>query len=95
MSTIVPESKISQNPQVVARELSAAEGGVLLHLETAQYHGVNPVGLLIWELLDGERSVQEIVEAIRARVQGAPPHLESDVVQFLNDVHERGLVVVG
>jgi hypothetical protein len=94
MSTIVPESKVRQSPQVVARELSADEGAVLLHLETAQYHGVNPVGLLIWELLDGERSVRELVEAVRARVQGAPPQLEGDVMQFLNDVHERGLVVV-
>jgi actin-like ATPase involved in cell morphogenesis len=55
---------------------------------------VNPIGLLIWELLDGERTVREIVEAVRARVEGAPPQLEGDVMQFLHDVHERGLVVV-
>ena len=79
---------------MVARELSAAEGGVLLHLETAQYHGVNAVGLLIWELLDGERSVRDVVDAVRERVQNAPPELESDVMTFLNDVHERGLVLV-
>ena len=79
---------------MVARELSASEGGVLLHLETAQYHGVNPVGLLIWELLDGERSVRDVVDAVRERVQNAPPELESDVMTFLNDVHERGLVLV-
>jgi hypothetical protein len=94
MSTIAPESKVSQSPQVVARELSPEEGGVLLHLETAQYHGVNPVGLLIWELLDGQRTVGEVVEAVRAQVVDAPAGLEGDVLQFLNDVHERSLVVV-
>jgi hypothetical protein len=94
MSTIEPQSKVVKSPEVVARELSADEGGVLLHLETAQYHGVNPIGLLIWELLDGERTVREVVEAVRARVEGAPPQLEGDVMQFLNDVHERGLVAV-
>jgi hypothetical protein len=94
MSALTPESKVSQNDQVVARELSPAEGGVLLHLESAQYHGVNPIGLLIWELLDGQRTVREVIDAVRDRVQDPPPQLESDVMQFLTEVHERNLVVV-
>jgi hypothetical protein len=94
MATIGAESKVSPSPQVVARELSTEEGGVLLHLETAQYHGVNAIGLLIWEHLDGERTVRDLVEIVRGRVQGAPPELEDDVVHFLNDVCERGLVIV-
>jgi len=92
MSAITSESKVRQNPQVVARELSAGEGGVLLHLESAQYHGVNPVGLLIWELLDGQRTVREIVAAVREQVIDPPPQLDNDVMQFLKDVHERDLV---
>jgi hypothetical protein len=94
MATISPDAKIGQHPKVVARELSQEEGGVLLHLETAQYHGVNPVGLLIWEHLDGERTVSDVVEVVRTQVEEAPPELEADVVSFINDVHERGLVVV-
>lgn len=94
MSALTPGSKVRRNDQVVARELSPAEGGALLHLESAQYHGVNPVGLLIWELLDGQRTVREVIDAVRDRVQDPPPQLESDVMQFLTDVHERNLVVV-
>jgi hypothetical protein len=94
MRALTPESKVRQNDQVVARELSPAEGGVLLHLESAQYHGVNPVGLLIWELLDGQRTVGEVIDAVRDRVQNPPPQLEADVMQFLTDVQERNLVVV-
>ena len=93
MPTIEPGSKIHKNPQVAARELSAEEGAVLLHLETAQYHGINPVGLLIWELLDGERTVTDVVAAVRAQVHDPPPELEDDVLEFLNDVLKRGLVV--
>jgi Coenzyme PQQ synthesis protein D (PqqD) len=93
-SKITHESKVRQSPDVVARELSPTEGGVLLHVETAQYHGLNPVGLVIWELLDGERTVSEVVEAVRARVEEAPPQLGDEVLSFLNDVHERGLVIL-
>lgn len=89
------DSKVRRNPQVVARDLSEGEGGVLLHMETGQYHGVNPVGLAIWELIDDDGStVRDLVERLRDRVDEPPPSLESDVVEFLEGVGERNLVVV-
>lgn len=89
------DSKVRRNPQVVARDLSEGEGGVLLHMETGQYHGVNPVGLAIWELIDDDGStVGDLVERLRDRVDEPPPSLESDVVEFLEGVGERNLVVV-
>jgi hypothetical protein len=88
------DSKVRRNPQVVARELTGGDGGVLLHLASGNYHGVNDMGLLIWETLDAERTVGEIVEAIRAQVADPPADLESDVVEFLAGVQERELVVV-
>ena len=47
------ESKLRQQPSGGAcATLAEGEGGVLLHLDSGQYHGVNPVGLAIWELLE-------------------------------------------
>lgn len=91
---IGPESKVRRNPQVAARELSEGEGGVLLHLESGQYHGVNRIGLVIWELLEAPQSVRKVVDAVRDRVEEPPPQLERDVIAFLTSVHERDLVVV-
>ena len=89
---ITSESKLRRNPQVVAREL--AEGAVLLHLVTGQYHGVNPIGLAIWELIDDGCTVADVTDRLRERVEAPPPQLADDVVQFLSDVQERDLVVV-
>ncbi len=91
---IGPQSKVRRNPQVTVRDLAEGEGGVLLHLETGAYHGVNPVGLLIWELLEEEKTVAELLQAIADRVEDPPPALESDVMDFLNDVTERDLLIV-
>ena len=91
---IGPETKLHRNPDVVARDLAEGEGGVLLHMATGQYHGVNPVGLAIWELLDDGATVGEIVERLRDRVEDPPPNLDDEVVQFLTSVHERDLVAV-
>lgn len=89
---IESETRFRKNPQVVYREL-ADEGGVLLHLETAQYHGVNETGLAIWELLDGERTVADVVANLRASLDEAPDALEGDVVEFLRALSARGLAV--
>lgn len=91
---ITSDSKVRRNPQVAARELAGGEGGVLLHLGSGRYHGLNEVGRLVWECLDDDRTVGEVVEAVRARVDDAPPELESDVIVFLESVRERGLVDV-
>lgn len=88
-------TKVRRNPSVVARDLAEGEGAVLLHLDSGQYHGVNPIGLAIWELLDQERTAGEVAAALRERVDGAPADLETDVVQFLREVAERDLVAVG
>ena len=74
------------------RRLAAGEGGVLLHLESGEYHGINEVGCLIWELLDGERTVDGVAVALQDQVDDAPADLTGVVVVFLGDLRERDLV---
>jgi hypothetical protein len=84
---------ISPNPRVVYRDLAEEDGGVLLHLDTGQYHGVNRVGSLIWHLLDGERNPTAIAQELQERVDAAPAALEQDVARFLAHLRKRDLVV--
>jgi hypothetical protein len=89
------DSTPRKNPSVAFRTLSAGEGGVLLHLESGEYHGINDLGCLIWELVDGQRSVAEVVEAVRERVDDAPAEVGADVLGFLDDLQQRNLVSAG
>jgi hypothetical protein len=84
---LVPgDGVISRNPQVVYRELAGEGGGVLLHLESGAYHGLNETGSLIWELLDGGRTFDALVAGLRERLADAPD-------RFLADLGERDLIV--
>lgn len=65
---------------------------MLLHLGSGQYHGVNSVGLAIWELLEEPSAVADLIDRLRDRVEDPPPSLESDVLQYLTGLHERDLV---
>ena len=82
---------ICRNPQVVYREL-AGGGGVLLHLESGAYHGLNETGSLIWGLVDGERDLTALVADLRQRLDDAPDDLGAETERFLADLRERDLI---
>ncbi len=86
------EGRIERNPNVVARELAAESGAVLLHLDSGSYHGLNPLGWAIWGLIDGERSAQDVAVDLRRQFDDAPPELEADVQAFLDGLRERDLI---
>jgi Coenzyme PQQ synthesis protein D (PqqD) len=82
---------IRRNERVEYRSLGDGEGGVLLHLGTAAYHGVNEVGAMVWTLLEGI-TVQQLLDEMRTRLTSTPPSLEKDVEEFLRELAERDLV---
>jgi len=79
---------VYKSPRVAFRETQ--EGGVLLHLDSGSYHGINGIGVLVWSMLDG-RTVEEIADAIRSEVEAPPPDVDSDIREFVHDLIERGL----
>jgi hypothetical protein len=86
---------VARHPRVVFRSLGEEGGGVVLHLGSAAYHGVNGIGALIFSLLDDAPTVGALVERVRDRVDGAPPELADDVVEFVASLADRDLVLVG
>jgi hypothetical protein len=81
----------ARHPRVVDYRLTGGEA-LLLHLDSGEYHELNPVGAAIWELVDGRRSVSEITEALRQRVEGPPEELTAIVSAFLDDLLQRDLL---
>ena len=84
--------KIKRDGDVVYRDLAAGEGAVLLHVGSGAYHGLNATGSLIWSLIDGERTRDDIVRDLRAQLEDAPSGIERDVDQFLDDLRRRKLI---
>lgn len=68
--------------------------GVILDLDSKMLRGLNPVGARIWELVDGERSVEEIGEQIAKEFDVDPSRAQADVEAFVNDLLARQLVEV-
>jgi hypothetical protein len=89
-----PQGAIRRNPDAVYRSLRDGRGGVLLHLGSGQYHGLNQTGACLWELIDGSRTVTEIVAEFQSR-HDAPDGFTEIVEAFCRKLRERDLVQVG
>lgn len=81
-----------RNPQVIFQDLGEGEDGVLLNLETAAYFSLNPLGALIWGLLEEPAALETIVDGVQAAVEDAPPGMRADVEQFLGELLARNLL---
>jgi hypothetical protein len=87
-----PRTIVERSERTVFRELVEG-GGVLLHLDSASYHGVNEIGALIWSLIsDGGISFERLMVELRARLEDAPSSLEADVTEFVESLNERELI---
>ena len=86
------EPAIRKNPHVVFRKLAGENGGVLLNVESGQYHGVNAVGSLIWDLIDGERGLERLLAELRDQLDDPPANLREEAERFLADLRERDLI---
>jgi hypothetical protein len=91
---IEPGTSIRRSPRATFRRLDDGTA-VVLHLDTAQYHGVNEVGAAIWELADDGVTFDALLDGLREKLDDVPDRLESDVEEFLRALAERGLVEIG
>lgn len=88
-----PDTRLRRNPDAAGRALAEGEGGVVLHLETGAYHRFNRVGFMVWDALEQEATVAEIIGHMRGRFGDDPPaSLEQDVMAFLAAARDRDLV---
>jgi hypothetical protein len=85
---------IRPTTRLAYQELADGAGGVLLHLETGQYHGVNSVGALVWSLVGDGTRYGDLVDAVRAQVEDPPADLSQDVAEFLAELQSRNLITL-
>ena len=67
---------------------------VILDRSAVRMLTLNPVGTLVWRLLDDDRSCAELTTLLLPKVRGVTAEqLEADVASFLNELVEAGVVI--
>ena len=65
---------------------------VILSLDTKVLRGLNAVGSRVWELIDGQRTVDEIVDVIVAEFEVSRTAAAADLDAFMRQLIDKGLV---
>jgi len=80
----------------VSEQLSSNVGGqaVVLHVNSGKYFGFEAVGARIWELIQQPRRVSEIRDVVLREYDADPAECEPDVLAFLQQIQEAGLIEV-
>lgn len=76
------------NPKVVLRE-EFDDWAVLFQPLTGEAVGTGPVGVAIWKLLDGQRTLAEIAAQVKAECEDAPDDVLEDTLAFADDLQRR------
>jgi hypothetical protein len=56
---------------------------------------LNGAGAMIWDLVDGQRDVEQMVEAVCKRYDVSPEEAREDVFGFLHEMEAAGLIQPG
>jgi hypothetical protein len=67
---------------------------VLLSMKTAHYYGLADVGARIWSMVREPMSVSAICDSIAREYDVSPDRCQADVVRFLQELAQHGLVEV-
>ena len=65
---------------------------VLFDPDTGHGFGLSPTGVYVWKLLDGEHSIDDMLEALRRDAEGVPPGASEHLVAFVEELTNNGLV---
>ncbi len=80
----------SKNDSIIFKEM--ADGPVLIDPYRRTLISLNPAAFEIWQLLDGQRPVFGIVEALRDIFDVDEKELEKDTSSFLKELIKREMI---
>lgn len=88
---IATDSRFRRRDRVLVQR--AAGKHVLLNLDDGQYYALDEVSGRIWELCDGDHSVEAVVAALCADFDAPAATVEADVVAFVGEMMAEKLLL--
>ena len=92
MTELGLSSIVCHRPDPVAADVSGET--VLMSLERSRCYGLGSIGSEIWGRLGSPVRVADLIEEFRGRYEAAPGVIERDVLQWLGQLADEGLLEI-
>ena len=83
--------KITISNEALSQEVNGET--VILDLQSESYFGLDEVGTRIWQLLQEEKDLQKVFDALLQEYDVGAEQLEQDLIELVNKLIEAGLAV--
>jgi len=84
------KKKIIINSSIVLRE-EFDNWAILFDPDTEKIFSINPVSVLIWKLLNGKHTTDDIVNKLQERCENMPKDCAKFVNNFISELIKEGL----
>ena len=85
-----PNDKPIANPIIVLRE-EFDDWAILFDPDTGKAFGLNPTGVYLWKLLDGEHSLGDLLQSLRRDAEDVPEEAAGQIQEFIAGLTKHGL----
>lgn len=89
------DRRFVRDSNIVARRIAGEAVLVPVRSQVAELDSIftlNDMGSLVWDLLDGERTVSQIAEVICASYEVTAEEATRDLLEFLAELESAGLI---
>ena len=90
---LTPDTRLCPNVNEVAAKVMDGEA-IMINIANGMYYSMDKVGGMIWGLIEGRHSAEEIVAEITAQYQVAPEQAQSDVDRLVAELLQENLILV-
>lgn len=84
--------RLRPNEREVAAKVFDNEA-ILINLSSGVYYSMGDVGSLVWQMVEGDHSLEEIVAAVTARYDVSTDRARADVARLARELVQENLVV--
>jgi Coenzyme PQQ synthesis protein D (PqqD) len=85
------DTAIQKKERVISQNVD--DQAVIVDLESSHFFNLNKIGTIIWEQIDGQKSLTDIAGYICGKFEIPEEQALEDVRDFLADMQKKGLVI--
>ncbi len=89
--TLDPSTRLQRSPNATFQIV--ADEAILIHLQTGVYYSLNEVGTAFWNLLDGQRTLDDCAAQIAAEYNAPREVVLGDLSELADELAREGLAV--
>ncbi len=90
--SITTDKIVCQIDDILASDIDDEK--VMMSIEKGRYYGLDPVGSRVWEMIETPIRISDLIGMLLQKYDVNRETCERDVLAFLGELHESGLVRV-